>query len=571
MDTIYFDIECNGLLDTVDRIICIGWKRKGQEPVIAVTPDQINEALRAIRLADIVIGHNVIAFDLPVLRKLFPQWRGPGGVVRDTLVLARLTHPDIKDDDFQTEGFPSELIGSHSLKAWGYRLGMHKGTAMEDVVDWRSLEYTDEIGDYCKQDVNITDSLYCRLHSKIGSEDSVILEHDFAETIYEQMRNGFAFDRAAAGRLYSTLAGERDALVRELQIEVPPTVVKMKTKIKEIPFNPASRKQIAVALRNLGWSPSEYTPSGEAKVDESVLSVLEYPIAKKLSHYLLIQKRIGMLAEGDEAWLKVERGGRIYGSVNHNGAVTGRCTHRGPNMAQVPSCGSPYGTECRSLFIAPEGRLLVGVDASGLELRCLAHYMHTYDDGAFAKELLEGDIHTANQKAAGLPTRNDAKSFIYAFLYGAGPAKLGSIIGGGYKEGKEMQERFLSKVPALKRLKDAISHACNRGYLYGLDGRLLRIRSEHAALNTLLQSAGAVIMKKATVIMNNDLINAGLSGRFKQVAHIHDEVQFEVDAAVAEECQKILKESIAKAGIRLGFRCPLAGESKIGRNWAETH
>jgi DNA polymerase-1 len=571
MDTIYFDIESNGLLDTTDRLICIGWQRKGQEPQIAFTPEQIQEALSAISLADEVVGHNVIAFDIPVLKKLYPQWSGPKGAVRDTLVLARLVHPDIKDDDFQKEGFPKELIGSHSLKAWGERLGMSKGVVMEEVVDWRSLEYTDEIGDYCKQDVRLTASLHTRLISKIGSLDSVLLEHNFAEIIADQIRNGFAFDKTAAGQLYSVLAGERDRLVRELQAEVPPTIVKLKTKTKEIPFNPASRQQIAAALRALGWEPTEFTPSGEAKVDEAVLGILEYPIAKKLSHYLLIQKRIGMLAEGDEAWLKVERGGRIYGSVNHNGAVTGRCTHRGPNMAQVPACGSPYGKECRSLFTTPEGMCLVGVDAAGLELRCLAHYMAKYDDGAFAKELLEGDIHTANQKAAGLPTRNDAKSFIYAFLYGAGPAKLGKIIGGGYNEGKEMQKRFLAKVPALKQLKDAVEQACSRGYLYGLDGRMLRIRSPHSALNTLLQSAGAIIMKQATVLMHKELIRSGLNGRYKQVAHIHDEVQFEVRKEDAEEASKIVKSCITKAGEVLGFRCRLDGESKIGRNWAETH
>jgi len=571
MDTIYFDIESNGLLDTTDRLICIGWQRKGEEPRIAFTPQQIEEALRAIELADEVIGHNVVAFDIPVLKKLYPRWSGPSGAVRDTLVLARLVHPDIKDDDFQTEGFPKEMTGSHALKAWGHRLGMAKGVVMEEVVDWKSLEYTDEIGDYCMQDVRITAALHERLMSKISSLDSVLLEHDFAEIIAGQIRNGFSFDKEAAGQLYSVLAGERDRLVRELQAEVPPTIVQLKTKTKEIPFNPASRQQIAAALRALGWEPTEFTPSGEAKVDEAVLGALEYPIAKKLSHYLLVQKRIGMLAEGDEAWLKVERAGRIYGSVNHNGAVTGRCTHRGPNMAQVPACGSPYGKECRSLFTAPKGRVLVGVDAAGLELRCLAHYMAKWDDGAFAKELLEGDIHTANQKAAGLPTRNDAKLFIYAFLYGAGPAKLGKIIGGGYNEGKEMQKRFLAKVPALKKLKDAVEQASKRGHIYGLDGRRLRIRSAHAALNTLLQSAGAIIMKQATVLMHRELLRHGLAGRFKQVAHIHDEVQFEVDAADADEAARIVKRCITKAGEVLGFRCRLDGEAKIGRNWAETH
>jgi DNA polymerase-1 len=568
MHTCYFDIESNGLLDKADRLICIGYSTNGAAPKIAFTPEQIKEALREIELADIVVGHNIMTFDIPMLHKLYPDWKGPSGCIRDTLVMARLCRPDIRDEDFQTPNFPSELVGSHGLKAWGHRLGMPKGVEMEDVVDFYSLEYTDELGEYCQQDVRITVELYRKLSAECPSEDSLILEHSFASAIASQMRNGFGFDREAAGRLYSELAGERDRLVRELQADVPPAEQKLKTKTKLIPFNPASRKQIAEAMRQMyGWVPTEFTPGGEAKVDEAVLGSLDYPIAKKLSQYLLIQKRIGMLAEGDEAWMKVERGGRIYGSVNHNGAVTGRCTHRSPNMAQVPACGSPYGKECRSLFIPRDNCVLVGVDAAGLELRCLAHYMAKYDDGAFAKELLEGDIHTANQKAAGLPTRNDAKSFIYAFLYGAGPAKLGSIVGGGYAEGKELQQRFLTKVPALKKLKQAVEQACRRGYLVGIDGRRLRIRSEHSALNTLLQSAGAIAMKQATVIMSSSA-NAYLA---RQVAHIHDEVQWEVPESTSEMWAKFCAKAITSAGEDLGFRCRLDGEAKIGRNWAETH
>lgn len=567
MSKVIFDIECNGFIDTVTECVCIGYQVDGV-PYMAHTPEQINKALKEITKADFVIGHNIMAFDIPVLKKLYPWWRGPLGTVRDTLVMARLVHPDIRDDDFQTPGFPSKLVGSHSLKAWGYRLGAHKDDYLESVGDLSQLKYTDELGTYCAKDVEVTANLYELMRSRIGSEKSLDIEHEFAAAIVAQVANGFSFDKARAASLYAELAAERDALVKELQDEVPPTEQKMKTKTKYIPFNPASRKQIAQVLRTMyGWVPQEFTPNGEAKVDESVLGSLDYPIAKKLSHYLLLQKRIGMLAEGDEAWLKVERGGRIYGSVNHNGAVTGRCTHRGPNMAQVPACGSPYGKECRALFTASDNMVLVGVDASGLELRCLAHYMAKYDDGAFAKELLEGDIHTANQKAAGLPTRNDAKSFIYAFLYGAGPAKLGKIVGGGYSEGKALQKRFLSKVPALGQLKAAVERAAARGHMVGIDGRKLRIRSAHSALNTLLQSAGAIAMKVATILMHRAAPAYGA----RQVAHIHDEVQWEVPADRAEEWAQFCKDAIWQAGEMLNFRCPLAGDSRTGRNWAETH
>ena len=568
MSTVIFDIECNGFIDTVTRCVCIGYQIDGDAPIIAHTPEQILEALRVIENAETAIGHNVIAFDLPVLRKLYPTWRGPLGTVRDTLTLARLISPDIRNDDLQTEDFPGNLVGSHSLKAWGYRLNISKGDALEGITDFSTLEYSEELGDYCKQDVVVTSLLYNRVKSKGFSDQSIDLEHKFAEAIFNQMQNGFVFNSALAGSLYASLASERNDLITELQLLVPAAEQKLKTKTKLIPFNPASRKQIAHMLKEqYGWIPTEFTPGGEPKVDESVLETLDYPIAKKLSKYLLIQKRIGMLAEGDEAWLKVEKKGRIYGFVNHNGAVTGRCTHRGPNMAQVPSCGSPYGKECRSLFGVPTGMSLVGVDAAGLELRCLAHYMARWDDGAFAKELLEGDIHTANQQAAGLETRNQAKSFIYAFLYGAGPAKLGSVVGGGYAEGKKLQQRFLTKVPALKMLKAAVETAAERGVIIGIDGRRLRIRSAHAALNTLLQSAGAIAMKQATVLMSEQAAAYGA----KQVAHIHDEIQWEVPDQHAEAWAVLCKDCITKAGEILNFRCRLDGASRVGKTWADTH
>ena len=215
--------------------------------------------------------------------------------------------------------------------------------------------------------------------------------------------------------------------------------------------------------------------------------------------------------------------------------------------------------------------VLIGCDASGLELRCLAHYMN---DDEYTRKLLEEDIHTVNQEAAGLPTRDNAKTFIYGFLYGAGDAKIGEIIGKGLLEGRKIKKQFLESVPALGVLKRKISNALqNRKWLVGLDRRRLHIRSEHAALNTLLQSAGAVLMKKATVILFDKLKSLGLkpNGDFAFVAHVHDEFQVECWPEFSEVVSKEAVASIREAGEAFGFRCPLDGEAKVGSSWSETH
>lgn len=268
---------------------------------------------------------------------------------------------------------------------------------------------------------------------------------------------------------------------------------------------------------------------------------------------------------------KVARDQRLHGSVITNGAVTGRATHNNPNMAQVPSCAAPFGKECRSLFAVPKGKRLVGADLSGLELRCLAHFMAKYDNGAYGKILLEGDIHSANQEAAGLPTRNAAKTFIYAFLFGAGSAKIGSVIGKGADAGAKLKKTFLAKIPALNKLSTAVQGAAGRGYLTGLDGRSLHIRSTHAALNTLLQSAGALISKQAIVEFDSMIKAKGWSDRVHQVAWVHDEIQVESDEEIADEVGQLAVLSFQKAGEYFNFRIPITGEYRVGGSWAETH
>lgn len=291
--------------------------------------------------------------------------------------------------------------------------------------------------------------------------------------------------------------------------------------------------------------------------------------ASLIKEYMMLQKRIAQI----ESWLEVVGvNGRVHGRVITNGAVTGRMTHMKPNMAQIPNSGSPYGPECRQCWTVEEGSVLVGCDASGLELRMLAHYMK---DEKYVKTVCEGsskdgtDVHTVNQKAASLQTRDQAKTFIYAFLYGAGPSKIGSIVGGSAKDGQKLIDSFLKGTPSLKRLRDKVSVYAGKGYVPGLDGRKIWVRSEHAALNSLLQGAGAIVMKKALVIFNDKIKANGWD--IKLVANVHDELQFECKPDIAEEAGKACVQSIREAGIAYNLRCPLDGEYKVGRNWRETH
>ena len=277
----------------------------------------------------------------------------------------------------------------------------------------------------------------------------------------------------------------------------------------------------------------------------------------------MLQKRLAQV----NSWLKaLEPDNRIRGYVNHNGAVTGRMTHSHPNTAQIPSTSSPYGKECRECWTVKDGNQLVGIDASGLELRMLAHYMN---DEGYTNEILNGDIHTTNQKLAGLESRNQAKTFIYALLYGAGDAKLGSVAKQGKARGRELRNSFLDSLPSFKSLVQRVQRESKKGFLKGLDGRKVTVRSEHAALNTLLQSAGAIVMKEALVILDNSIKEMRLDAKF--VANVHDEWQIECRASVADKVGKLGVEAIIQAGKNLNLNCPLDGDYNIGDGWHETH
>ena len=504
---------------------------------------------------DLIIMHNGICFDAPVLRETWKIMMKPSQVC-DTLVLSRLLSPSLE--------------GGHSLAAWGQRLGFPK----DDFSDWDG-GLTPEMEKYCIQDTLVTEKLYKHLVAELKHQKfeqrSIDLEHKVQAIIAKQERNGFKLDERKATVLLSELTSKLAAIEVEMQSIFPAKTIErvsektgkpLKAKVEV--FNPGSRKQIGERLIEKGWKPDKFTETGQPIVDEGTLEGLDIPEAKAINEYLMLQKRVAQI----ESWLKaLGSDGRVHGKVITNGAVTGRMTHMSPNMAQVPNSGSPYGEDCRDLWTVEKGYKLVGIDASGLELRMLAHYMQ---DDAYTSEVVSGDIHTANQKAAGLDTRNQAKTFIYAFLYGAGDAKIGKVVGAGAKEGQELKSRFLQNTPSLKKLREKVGRiAKDKGTLPGLDGRRLQVRSDHAALNTLLQGAGAIVMKQALVILNDSLRRAKIDYKF--VANVHDEWQIEVEESRADEAGQLGAKAIELAGKELNMRCPLAGEYKVGNSWKETH
>jgi DNA polymerase I-like protein with 3'-5' exonuclease and polymerase domains len=536
--------------------------------------DNLVEYLKDVTL---IVAHNGIGFDFPILNRLWST-KIRLNLVYDTLIASRLLDPSIEN--------------GHSLDAWGTRLGKNK-IDYAKVWTWlmdKREEYKGECFNvphfalleyYCIRDVEVTCDLYKHLTAEFTkkgfAQESIELEHKVASIIEEQTRHGFKLDLPFATCLLADIKGKMAGIYEQMQERWPPVTTQRfhKTSGKPIKdcvdtFNPGSRKQIGEKLMELGWKPKQFTDKGQAIVDETVLAnVTKIPEAQMIAEYLMLQKRVAQI----ESWLEaVDKDGRVHGKVITNGAVTGRMTHSSPNMAQIPNSGSIYGPECRECWTVETGNVLVGCDASGLELRMLAHYMK---DDKYVKTVTEGsskdgtDVHTQNQKAAGLQTRDQAKTFIYAFLYGAGPAKIGSIVGGNSKEGQKLIDAFLKNTPALQRLRSTVSRYAGKGFVPGIDGRKIWVRSEHAALNSLLQGAGAIVMKKALVIFY-DKAKAN-KWPVKLVANVHDEFQLEVPRIYATIVGEAAKKSIVEAGKHFKLRCPLDGEYKIGNNWRQTH
>ena len=515
---------------------------------------------------------------------------------------------------------------------------------------------------------------------------AVRLEHQAAWTLALMERNGFPFDNDKAERLYSDLSAQRsDIMVKLLKTfgswytpkgglelfkhpktgaELPKwprvkypkvggifkkqTAAQAKrgefiqdtrdfvegapyTPVILETFNPGSSAHIVKVLKEAGWVPTEFTDKGAPKADDETLDGVRVDDPEKqacidlVRRYLMLQKRIGMLAEGDNAWMRMvwDEDGCIHGNINPNGAGTGRATHSYPNMGQVPSAKSEYGPECRELFGVVtirksfkgwENAVQMGTDAAGLELRCLGAYGALYDNGAYVEQVLNGDVHWANALASGLAPaglvrdksnhdhdgyRDNAKTFIYAFLYGAGDGKIGQIIGKGAKEGKALKKAFLENTPVIAALREAIESGLiadqkwnqaakrfdikwKRKWLRGLDGRKIHVRSPHSALNFLLQSAGAIICKAWVVETERLALEAGLKhgwydddgsvGDFAFMAWVHDELQIACRTPeIAKQMAELSQQAIRNVGESFDFACILDTDAKIGDTWRDCH
>ena len=536
-------------------------------------PDKL---LVELKKYDYYVGHNILSFDAPILNKLWGTAL-PINKIRDTLVLSQLFNPDRE--------------GKHSLAALAPLVGMTK-------IDFNDFSgFSEEMLEYCKMDVEITSALYTYLMEKERQDfsyKSIILEHKIRHVINRQQSRGFYLDVRKAHTVMAKIKQEANQIEYDILTQVPlkPKLVKEVTprikkdgtlssvglqKIENVvgafsivefqKFNLGSPKQIIDRLNQYGWKPTQFTPKGSPKITEINLETIsdKAPEAlQKLSQWKMLTTR----AKTIEAWLdEVDDTCRVHGDVYTMGAVTGRMTHRNPNMANIVANDKPYGYEFRSCWTVPnDDYVLVGMDAKGLELRMLANYMK---DDAYSHEVVNGDPHAYNQKLAGLPTRADAKTFIYAFNYGASDKKLGAIINGSVQQGSQLRKKFLSNVPKLANLIRNVERAAKRGYVRGIDGRRLMIRQQRKALNSLLQGAGAICCKQWSIFLDEEIMKRKLDAYL--VNTIHDEQQYEVRKDQAEELVSLADPCISKVSDFFNMHIQLNADAKVGMSWAETH
>lgn len=593
-----YDIESNHYdLSIIDRVHCIGIQDVDTEKcTLYVTPEEQLEAVERLNQADEIIGHNIIRFDNPAMKKFFPSFN-PQGTITDTLIMSRLGKP---------KWF------NHTLATWGKALRFKKGDYAEKFKEeagdsyqegdeWQT--YSEEMGEYCIQDLRVNRRVYielCKVMPRMFNRSVLDLEQYTTQLMEKQKSVGVGFDKEKATKLMLKLMDRRDELDQELRASFggfykPGKLFTPKrdhkrlgykagsqcTKIIWTEFSPTSRDHISYWLqKKYNWVPTEFTDGGKPKISETVLEELAdiYPEAAPLAEHFMVSKRLSAISEGKGSWFNnLTKEGRIHGSVNAQGTVTYRGTHSNPNLGQVPKVGKPYGAECRELFSHGMGAgwTFMGCDMSGIEFRLLAHYLHRFDGGALVDTVLNGDIHSVNQKAAGLPTRDLAKTFIYAFIYGGGDGKLGSIVGGSTADGARLRAKFLKGMPALATLIERVNNyrKQNKDLIRGLDGRHIPVEASHVTLNYLLQSAGAILSKAWMREFHRICSDNGLVwGRdYMQLLWVHDEVQCAVRRDKADLLGKLCVQAIEEVGEQYGLKCPITGEYDLGESWKDTH
>ena len=414
--------------------------------------------------------------------------------------------------------------------------------------------------------------------------DWISLEHKVAEILTDQELYGWYFNEREGHRLESALRKELEDLTEILRSRHPLIAGSeftpkrdnktsgyvagcTFTRLKE--FNPTSRDHIAWVMQtHHDWKPTEFTDKGKPTIDEVVLKDIGTPMALQFFRCLELTKQLGMLSEGINAWLKLVRTNRIHHHCSV-GAITHRCVHRKPNLAQVPS-----DKAFRELFTASPSMVMVGADLAGIELRMLAHYLARYDQGRYADILLNGDIHQENADKIGI-SRRLVKTVTYAFLYGAGDQKIGlsydqSLSPDKAKaKGKEIRKAYMDAIPGLEALVKATKKAADRGFVRSIDGRHINVDSPHKSLNMLLQSGAGVIAKRWMVLTHESMFRADIKAH--QLAFVHDELQFECLPEYMDDLKFSLLWAAAHAGEYYNLRIPIAADAKSGSNWSEVH
>lgn len=628
MNVFVFDLEADGFVQHATKAHCGVFKRLGTKEVHNFRPHQIDEMLKFMDGIDVLIGHNIIGYDFPLLKKLY-KYEFKGKKV-DTLIMSRLLSPKrLSPYDCPNKKAP------HSVEAWGYRVGRGK----PEHNDWEN--FSEDMLHRCSEDVHIQELIYKELlkEAKGGNwRNAFLLTFRLFENLQLQEDYGWKVDRPHMDKCIQTLTRWVERIDTVITPRLPVILEVNETKLKGVykyiekpflksgqysksildwfgstnydvdshtvvgPFSRISfrkvdldkRTEVIDYLLDLGWEPKEYNYNKETGEQTSPKLSKDDPfegITDKLGK--LVAKRIQCKHRRSsiEGLIGLIREDGAIPSVINNLAVTGRATHR--NIVNIPSSGSFFGKQMRKIFTSRPGMVLVSTDSAGNQLRQLAarmgdaDYMNTVVNG---KEEEGTDVHTVNQRAAGLPKRSMAKTFIYGLLFGAGDTKIGKIVQGSSREGKALKEKFFKMVPALekllKRLADEWRLTAKKrfnakfnsmeyydGYIIGLDGRPIKISSEHQLLVYILQSDEAIHMSAAYNMANAALaktkLKYGIDYGF--VCFYHDEFTIECKPEHAKLVKKISEDSIRKAGEFFKIACPHAGNGKVGNNWYEVH